>query len=113
MMTPSFCSLEIAKELKTNHKTTQWKVTNKTEALPTALLPGVLHPGDRERTPSMSSEVSHAGSVASKTGDWSMSDRGATQEMGPRLPGRQHPGWNESTVETPTKRKASEDTGRK
>ena len=99
--------------MKSSHKTAQWKVTNKNELLPTALLPGVLHPGDRERTPSMSSEISHPGSVASKTGEWSMSDRSATQEMGPRLPERQHPGWNESTVETPTKEKSSENTGRK
>jgi hypothetical protein len=85
-------------------------VTPKKEAPPrTGLLPGSLHPGGRERTPSMSSELSNPGSVASKTGDWSVSDRSATQDMGPRIPERQHAGWKVSPVETPKKDKTTED----
>lgn len=41
----------------------------------------------------MSSELSNPGSVASKTGEWSVFDRSATQDSGPRLSARQHAGW--------------------
>jgi hypothetical protein len=55
----------------------------------------------------MSSELSNAGSVASKTGEWSVADRSATQDMGPRLPERQHAGW--AVSETPKKETTTED----
>ncbi|XP_028406528.1 ubiquitin carboxyl-terminal hydrolase 36-like isoform X2 [Dendronephthya gigantea] len=85
------------------HATTKWTVT-KNSSLPTALLPGALLPGGRERTPSMSSELSNPGSVASKTGDWAVCDRSSTQDMiGPRLPERQHAGWKVSTADSAKK----------
>ena len=54
----------------------------------------------------MSSELSNPGSVASKTGDWSVSDRSATVDTGPKIPERQHAGWNVS--KTPKNEKATE-----
>ncbi|CAB3994187.1 ubiquitin carboxyl-terminal hydrolase 36-like [Paramuricea clavata] len=103
---------DIAKETKNTqdlHATSKWNVT-KNATLHTGLLSGSSFPGGRERTPSMSSELSNPGSVASKTGEWSVLDRSATQDMGPRLPERQHAGWVVS--ETPKKETTTEDIKR-
>jgi hypothetical protein len=90
------------------HATAKWTVTPKNGKSLTGLHPSSLKPGGRERTPSMSSEISNTGSLASKTGDWSVSDRNASVEMGPRIPERQHAGWTVSTPEAPKKDKKTE-----
>ena len=84
------------------HATTKWKVTPHAPPPPSPSLVSLLSAGPpstkRERTPSLSSDVSNACSVASKTGEWAVSDRSSTQDVAPRLPERQHAGWNVSTV---------------
>ncbi|XP_046856479.1 uncharacterized protein LOC124449586 isoform X3 [Xenia sp. Carnegie-2017] len=77
------------------HATTKWIISNHED-----LVLGSTAAEVRERTPSLSSEISNGGSIASKTGEWSVSDRGITQEFGPRLPERQHAGWKVSSSET-------------
>ena len=84
------------------HATTKWKVTaNAPPPSPSlvSLLSGGAPSTRRERTPSLSSDVSNTCSVASKTGEWAVSDRSSTHDVVPRLPERQHAGWKVSAVD--------------
>ena len=72
---------------------------------------GPVPPGGarKERTMSVSSDVSSTScSIASKTGEWAVTNRSSGQEICPRLPERQHAGWVVSSTTEENKEKKSE-----
>ena len=93
------------------HATTKWNVSKNLPPSPATSVLGSLPTGGRERTPSMSSEVSNPGSVASKTGEWSVCDQSVNQKKGLRMPERQHAGWMVSDNESSKKVKEPAEAG--